>query len=203
MHSHYDYKMKRNVIILHPGEYYATGDDCLISTVLGSCVAIILYDEKNKIGGMNHFMLPGKGDGTERKGSLSTGEMDGKLGVHAMQLLIQALMDAGGQRINFKSKVFGGGNVLGKEETNAPIQDSDIGASNVRIAFSLLETEKIPVVTSDIRGFTARKIFLDPETGYVYLKRLERRLLEPIKEVELSYLEELEKRRGKISEILG
>ncbi|MFP4491433.1 MAG: chemotaxis protein CheD [Spirochaetaceae bacterium] len=205
MYSHYNYKYRRNVIILHPGEYYATGEDCLLSTVLGSCVAVILYDEEKRIGGMNHFMLPGKfAQNNERAvqkdsdvsgGSLEL-EESGKLGVHAMELLINTIMKEGGRRLRLKAKVFGGGNVLNTGDSTGRLIDSDIGGSNVRLAFSFLEREKIPVVSSDVQGFTARKIFLDPQTGYVYLKRLERSLLEPVREVELNYIEEMEKKRG-------
>ncbi|MFO7788308.1 MAG: chemotaxis protein CheD, partial [Halospina sp.] len=140
MYSHYNYKYKRNVIILHPGEYYATGENCLLSTVLGSCVAVILYDEDKRIGGMNHFMLPGtlsSGDGFEG-GSLEF-EESGKLGVHAMELLINTIMKEGGRRLKLKAKVFGGGNVLNTGDSSGKLIDSDIGGSNVRLAFSFLE----------------------------------------------------------------
>ena len=55
MYSHFNYKYNKTTVILHPGEYYATGEKYLISTVLGSCVAMVIYDEQAGIGGMNHF----------------------------------------------------------------------------------------------------------------------------------------------------
>ncbi|MFO7849753.1 MAG: chemotaxis protein CheD [Spirochaetia bacterium] len=145
---------------------------------------------------MNHFMLPGevsRQDNGLPRGTLER-EGDGKLGIHAMELLINTIMKEGGQRPKLKAKVFGGGNVLNNGDSAGKLTDSDIGGSNVRLAFSFLERENISVISSDVRGFVGRKIFLDPQSGYVYLKRLEKTLLEPIREVELNYIEELEKK---------
>ena len=41
------------------GDYYASKEPAIIYTLLGSCVAVCLYDRKNRIGGMNHILLPG------------------------------------------------------------------------------------------------------------------------------------------------
>jgi chemotaxis protein CheD len=198
MYSHYNYKYEREVVILHPGEYYASGENHLISTVLGSCVAVVLYDEGRRIGGMNHYMLPGKFADLETGDRTSREHFDdahrAKLGVYAMQMLIARLIDAGADRWNLQAKVFGGGNVLGNGEMAGGKNSSDIGSYNVELAFAYLEREQIPVVSSDVRGYVARKIFLEPRTGYVYLKRLEKKLLEPVRQIEQSVIEELEKK---------
>lgn len=194
MYSHYNYKFKRDVVILHPGEYYATRDNCLVSTVLGSCVAVVLYDEAMHVGGMNHFMLPGISRERKNGHSRYSEDLSGKLGVNAMELLINSLMKEGGRRQHFKAKVFGGGNVLDYIDPQGVRSGTDIGGSNVDLAFSFLEREQIPIISSDVRGYTARKLFLEPRNGYVYLKRMERTLLEPIKKIEENYIEELEKK---------
>jgi chemotaxis protein CheD len=41
-----------------PGEYYGSGEDIIVNTVLGSCVSACIWDKKTGMGGMNHFMLP-------------------------------------------------------------------------------------------------------------------------------------------------
>ncbi len=43
---------------LQPGEIFVSGNGTSITTLLGSCVAVCLWDEKKKIGGMNHVILP-------------------------------------------------------------------------------------------------------------------------------------------------
>jgi chemotaxis protein CheD len=44
-------------VTIDPGEYYSTGNAGVISTLLGSCIAACLYDSRNRLIGMNHFML--------------------------------------------------------------------------------------------------------------------------------------------------
>ena len=39
---------------IHVGEIYVGADPTEIVTVLGSCVAVCLFDRVNMIGGMNH-----------------------------------------------------------------------------------------------------------------------------------------------------
>ena len=190
MYSHYDYKLKRNVVMLHPGEHYATTEDAFVSTVLGSCVAVVLFDRELRLSGMNHYMLPG----SKAQPRPQDREMAGKLGVHAMELLIGALLEKGARREKLEAKVFGGGNVLGIEDVHPGMKGSDIGAANVRFAFSYLKEKNISVVSSDVEGYVARKLFLDPPSGYVYLKRLEKVLLEPVRKAELSVIEEMEKK---------
>ena len=60
MNTFFDNSFNRNIITIYPGEYYVSKGPELISTILGSCVAIILFDAENEIGGMNHFMLARK-----------------------------------------------------------------------------------------------------------------------------------------------
>ena len=41
------------------GEHYVSSDpDVMLTTILGSCVAVCLRDPRAGIGGMNHFLLP-------------------------------------------------------------------------------------------------------------------------------------------------
>ena len=55
----FDARIKAVVATLHPGDYYVSTHAELISTVLGSCVSACMRDPRLRIGGMNHFMLPG------------------------------------------------------------------------------------------------------------------------------------------------
>lgn len=47
---------------------------CSINTILGSCVAVCLWDAKTGVGGMNHLLLPhfaGNGSASPRLGNVS------------------------------------------------------------------------------------------------------------------------------------
>ena len=65
-------------IFIHVGQIHVDEPPIAISTVLGSCVAVCLYDSKLKIGGMNHYLLPfwnGNGLQTPKFGNISIPKM--------------------------------------------------------------------------------------------------------------------------------
>ena len=112
---------------IHPGEYYISSEDA-IYTILGSCVSVVLYSDRQKIGGMNHFMLPSTSEVFPEK------EYQGRYGVHAMELLINGLMKEGLSRNKLTAKVFGGGNVLNTDPTSR----YHIGFKNTEFVFEYL-----------------------------------------------------------------
>ena len=121
----------------------------LLSTVLGSCVAVCLYDPKRRIGGMNHFMLPfGQEIDTDRPV---------RYGLFAMESLINALMKAGAVKSRLEAKVFGGARIT------ADLRD--IGSVNASFARDFLATEGIAWVGDSLGGCNARRVVFRPTTG--------------------------------------
>src|ERR1700677_4828856 len=88
---------------IYIGEIVASATPLLLQTLLGSCVAVCLRDPAACVGGMNHILIPGRCDSDDRPA---------RCGVHAMELLINAIMREGGDRRRLEAKVFGGGNVV-------------------------------------------------------------------------------------------
>jgi chemotaxis protein CheD len=132
------------------GEHHVTGDpDVMLTTILGSCVAVCLRDTQTGVGGMNHFLLPdGKAEG------LDEGR---RYGAYAMELLINEILRSGGRRERMEAKVFGGARMFGGL--------SDVGASNVAFAEKFLRDEGIPVVARSLGGTEARRVQYWPGTG--------------------------------------
>lgn len=175
-------RFEQRVVTIHPGEFYATAEDEVVSTVLGSCVAVGLFDSASGIGGLNHFMLPGE----MRKGGLVV-DPNARYGMYAMELLINELMKLGLRKARMKAKVFGGGSVL-----RLPGEASNrIPRGNIEFAFEYLREESIPVLASDVGGRQARKIFFFPRTGRVLLKRIAGPSIADVEREEESYLEDL------------
>ena len=85
--GYFDKELQRDVVKVAPGAYFATASDVVMVTVLGSCVAACLWDARRRIGGMNHFMLPGPGDSA-------------RLGIYAMEVLINRMLKCGADRRN-------------------------------------------------------------------------------------------------------
>lgn len=146
---------------LLPGEYYVTGRNMLLVTVLGSCVAACIRDRKTGVGGMNHFMLPEAADEATAIAGLPT-----RYGTYAMEILINQIMKMGGSKSSLEAKVFGGGNVL------RGFTVSNIGQKNVDFVRSFLELERIPVVAEDLLDIYPRKVYFFPQTGRVLVKKL-------------------------------
>ncbi len=215
MFTHYNGKFQKEVVIIHPGEFYATGEDKIISTVLGSCVAVAFHDRRLKLSGLNHFMLVANSRGAE-KAAQSDAERrlflseSGKYGMYAMELVINEMIKQGSRRRDLVAKVFGGGHVLRLGQNTGKAQMGgragnvqglgSVSSNNVEFALSYLETEGIPIETADVGGTTARKILVFAPTFKVLLKRITGNLITEVKEEETEYLQRLERERAKRSE---
>ncbi len=153
-------KFNQNVKILNIGEYYATSKTEGIATVLGSCISACIYEEGGGIGGMNHFLVPG--DFRDEEIFLSP---VARYGMFAMELLMGELIKLKVDRARLRAKIFGGADIINSQTTN-------VGKNNIRFIKSFLQLEGIPIISSDIGGTIARKIFFFPKTGKVMVKRV-------------------------------
>ncbi len=151
--------MKKNILI-NVGDYYASATPAIIRTTLGSCVAVCLYDPVNRIGGMNHILLPGYPDLEVLGGSA-------RYGVNAMELVVNRIMSLGGNRRYLTAKVFGGANVM-----DTLSKDYPIGTQNAEFVGGYLHKEGIRIVNCNTGGKDTRIIKFHTDTGEVFLKRL-------------------------------
>ena len=150
----YDAHFQNEAVKVLPGEFYVDTEDLLVMTTLGSCIAACLYDRQARIGGMNHFMLPG-------------GAADsGRYGSYAMELLINEMMKRGASRLTMEAKVFGGGAVI------SGMNSLNVGERNTQFVMEYLATERIPVVSKDVMDVYPRKVCFLPASGKAMVKRL-------------------------------
>lgn len=151
-----DHHFQYDAVKVLPGEYFVSNEEVIIMTVLGSCIAACLWDNKARVGGMNHFMLP-DGEG---------GDGSGRYGSYAMELLINEMLKAGARRETMQAKVFGGGAVMSGFTT------MNVGERNTKFVLDYLATERIPVVSQDVMDIHPRKVCFFPVTGKALVKRL-------------------------------
>ncbi|MDD2988272.1 MAG: chemotaxis protein CheD [Zoogloea sp.] len=150
-------RLSRNVA---PGAWAVEREQPL-STLLGSCVAVCLFDAQARVGGLNHFMLPN----LQRS---ANSEVDALLaGDYAMETLLNALLARGAKKPRIQAKAFGGGTII---ETAG--QSLAIGQRNARFARDWLQREGIPVVASDFLGPWSRKLLFLPANGDAWCKRI-------------------------------
>ena len=143
-------------VYLHPGGLWAERLAGLITTVLGSCVSVCLWDPQTALGGINHFVLPHGG-----------AERSPKYGNHAMALLLERVLEIGAQRETLVASVFGGASVM-HGENPAPA----LGSRNVAQAFDFLQRHEIAVLRHDVEGRQGRKLIFRTADGSTVLRKL-------------------------------
>jgi len=156
-------KLKRPMVVIQPGEYYVTDKDEIIATVLGSCISVCIKDEKNGIGGMNHFMLPG-----DFRVDNVFESQSARYGMYAMELIMGDLIKLGGDRENLTAKVFGGGHVL----SSVPRTKGAVPQANIEFIRAFLSMEGIKTLGSDVGGSHGRKVLFLAKSGKVFVKAL-------------------------------
>lgn len=143
---------------LYPSNIFVSKAQCRIQTILGSCVAVCLYDQRNRFGGMNHFMVPlwnGEGLASPKYGNI------------AVEMLLQHMLALGCKKSDLVAKVFGGASQY--------VYQNDIiavGDRNIQVMQSMLEEQRIRIVSESLGGARGRKIYFDTHTGQVSMKFL-------------------------------
>lgn len=141
-------------VYLHPGQIYTASQGVLVSTVLGSCVAVCLWDPVAHVGGMNHYLLP-SGQGP-------------RYGNVAMEQLLDQMVGRGAYLARLVAKVFGGACVI--PGFTGPRKA--IGSQNTDAALRFLSANAIPVRAEQTGGRRGRKLLFHTGTGQAYVKEI-------------------------------
>jgi chemotaxis protein CheD len=143
-------------VFIHVGQIHIGFSPTEISTVLGSCVAVCLFDKYKMVGGMNHYLLPlWNGNGLQSP----------KFGNVSIPRMVQSMMDIGCSPSNMEAKIFGGASI-----NISSSEDFMIGKRNALTAKEILAEFKIPVTAEDCGGSVGRRIMMRSDTGKVFLK---------------------------------
>jgi chemotaxis protein CheD len=136
----------RKAFKIHGGECAVVyeKDNVAVSTLLGSCVAVMLYDKVKKVLGMNHFLIP----------SSISGDDSMKYGLFSMELLINDMLKQGCAKKNMTAKISGGAKVVSSLGTT-------VGSRNIEFARDFCLKEEIPIISEDVGGERGRVIFMD------------------------------------------
>ncbi|OHD97754.1 MAG: chemotaxis protein CheD [Sulfurimonas sp. RIFCSPHIGHO2_12_FULL_36_9] len=142
---------------IHVGQIHIDVAPVSITTVLGSCIAVCLYDKKLCIGGMNHYLLPFWND---------NGLQSSRFGNIAIPKLIENMLDKGAKINTLEAKIFGGASI-NISCCNAAMM---VGEKNILVAREILKEYKIDIVSEDVGGKNGRKIQFNLAQGKVLLK---------------------------------
>lgn len=149
----------RSKYYLHPGQLFVSHESYAVTTILGSCVSVCLWDPLTQIGGINHFLLPM--DVGEDQVSLRFGNL-------AVRELIEEVVGVGAEQTRLRAKLFGGACVL--EAFRG--RENHLGAKNVTIAREVLAAADIPIIGEDVGGNRGRKLIFHTDNGSAWVKQL-------------------------------
>lgn len=140
---------------LYPGQVFVTRDPITISTILGSCAAVCLWDRHKKAGGMNHYLLPeGPPDGPNRL----------RYGNNANQELLSRIRALGCEIRNLQARIYGGSSAFAVNSSNS------VGSRNVQLAEEFLRSAGIPVVEKEVSGKHGRRLVFQVADGTTSIK---------------------------------
>lgn len=144
-------KMNEIAVAAHAG---------LFKTVVGSCIALCLWDSLNRVGGMGHIMLPqSNGDAAAPAG---------KYADTAVKALVALMMKQGGSVKNMQATCVGGASMF----QNHMRKFESVGSKNYRMVQKELAGYGIPIVTQAVGGTSGRKVKMDCATGAVTISML-------------------------------
>jgi chemotaxis protein CheD len=128
----------------------------VITTVLGSCVSVCLWDPQTALGGINHFILP-------QGGAIPSA----RYGNHALVMLLARVLEIGAQQETLLACVFGGASVMPGEAVGPTL-----GSRNAAEAFDFLERNEIAVLRHDVEGRQGRKLTFRTADGSTLIRKL-------------------------------
>jgi len=150
---------ERQQAYLLPGQLHASAQPCQIKTILGSCVAICLWDKRMRAGGMNHFLLP-----VSRRRQVDSL----RFAEPATRVLLEKLQGLGCRASNLRAKIFGGAAIFQNRDRYA----ASLGAQNVAAAVHLMKNAGIPVIAQETGGAQGRKVIFNTDDGVAWSQRI-------------------------------
>jgi len=143
---------------LKPGFIYVSTKPTMISTVVGSCIAVCMFDRKQKIGGMNHFQFPA---------IRSAKHATARYGNVALPTLINLMINEGSKNEHLEAQIFGGA-------YNPEIGEKNIGQENIRIAKTILAKKGVHLASEDVGGEKGRKIIFNTNTNELAVVKVDK-----------------------------
>ena len=150
---YFDARVNATMVSVFQGDFFTSANpNEIITTVLGSCIAVCVRDPDIRFGGMNHFLLPNAAKG---QSILPSREL--RYGSYSIERLVNAILAHGGRRSRLEIKVFGGANLTQGSQA--------IGSENISFVEKYFEREGLVVAASDLGGNLPRRVRYYPVTG--------------------------------------
>lgn len=142
------------------GQLYFGREARRVRTLLGSCVAVVLWHRARRVGGMCHFLLP-------ERPSANRGPLDARFGVDALQLLMQAVEHTGTRPSEYETHLYGGADTM---PDSAGVR-FDVGERNIERGWSLPDRCGFTLQHVDVGDRVPRTVVMDMQSGDVTMRR--------------------------------
>jgi len=139
----------------------------LVTTVLGSCVAVTFYCRAKQVGAIFHAIMPVMPDKETNKQTKNYY----KYVDTSVRHIVYSLQRRGIKQNQIEAKVFGGAQAFFKGKIRP-------GPNNIRIAFEVLASHNIKILASDVGGDKGRNLVFVSNTGEVYIKTHKKNLFD-------------------------
>jgi chemotaxis protein CheD len=156
-------------VFLAPGEMWFGDAQTRIHTILGSCVAIVMWHPQRLLGGMCHFVLP-------QRPAHMHGELDPYYGEDAMDCMLAEIRTLHALPHEFRVKVCGGGSmfpeVMKALQARGHRQNDalDVACRNGFAARTLIQRHGLHLVSEHLGGVGHRNVVFDVWTGDVWIR---------------------------------
>ncbi|HEX3579280.1 MAG TPA: chemotaxis protein CheD [Thermoanaerobaculia bacterium] len=150
---------KLRTVYLYPGQLYTASQPLLVSTILGSCIAVCLWDDTARMAGINHYLLPS---------DPVRGQSDLRYGNIAIERLIGEMVSAGAMTQRMVAKIAGGASILGSGASSK----QSIGDQNAAVARQILQKHGIAITAEQTGGPRGRKLLFHTGNGCAFTKEI-------------------------------
>ncbi|PMU90398.1 MULTISPECIES: chemotaxis protein CheD [unclassified Pseudomonas] len=149
-------------VYLNPGEWFFGSGAIRLRTVLGSCVALVVWHPRRLLGGMCHYLLP-------RRAVKRSAALDGRYGDEALLLLLGRMHAIKVPPTEFRISVYGGGDMF---PGLARSDNHYVGQRNVEQARHLLDSHHLRCHNFHVEGVGYRTVVFDLANGNIELNYL-------------------------------
>ena len=146
-------------VFLKPGEIYISDRPAEVSTILGSCVALTIFNQRLLVGAICHALLPTNPNGDDEFRYVDS----------AITYMVRKLGIMGIAKREMEAKLLGGADVLEQSDGRR-----SVGQQNIEAALKIIKQENLTLAVEDTGGPMGRKIQFYTNSGKVLLRRIKR-----------------------------
>lgn len=157
--------MNKNVF-LKPGDWFFGKGQGKVTTILGSCVSIVLWHPQKQILAVSHILLPCRQQLAKPSIAPKNQDLCGRFAEDLLKIFQLEMALFGVKTSEFTAYLVGGGNMF-PHANKAPC----IGEKNIERCLSLLANLKIPVKGADVGGPLYRRLTVDIGTGQFHVEQ--------------------------------